>query len=41
MNAIHPEHIPPPPILPATVYNELRSYLRESGSALSRSEALI
>jgi hypothetical protein len=31
----------PPPILPAIVYNELRSYLRESGSTLSPSEALI
>lgn len=41
MNAIHPEHIPPPPILPVTVYNELPSYLRESGSTLSPSEALI
>lgn len=31
----------PPPILPATIYAELRSYLRESGSTLSPSEALI
>jgi hypothetical protein len=31
----------PPPILPAIIYNELRSYLRESGSTLSPSEALI
>lgn len=31
----------PPPILPATVYDELRSYLRESSSTLSPSEALI
>lgn len=31
----------PPPILPAIVYDELRSYLRESASTLSPSEALI
>ncbi|HEX5345312.1 MAG TPA: hypothetical protein VFX55_22635 [Duganella sp.] len=31
----------PPPILPAIVYDELRSYLRDSGSTLSPSEALI
>lgn len=35
------EQLPPPPILPATVFNELCSYLRESGSTLSPSEALI
>jgi hypothetical protein len=34
------EHSPPPPILPATVFNELCSYLRESGSTLSASDAL-
>lgn len=31
----------PPPILPAIVYNELRSYLRESGSTLSPSDDAI
>ena len=36
-----PEPPPPPPILPATVFTELCSYLRESGSTLSPSEALI
>ncbi|NVM78783.1 hypothetical protein FHW83_004613 [Duganella sp. SG902] len=36
-----PEQLPPPPILPATVFTELCSYLRESGSTLSPSEALI
>lgn len=40
MNAIRTPDTPPPPILPAIVYAELRSYLRESGSTLSPSEAL-
>ncbi|MRW87193.1 hypothetical protein GJ698_24290 [Pseudoduganella sp. FT26W] len=41
MNAAGTRNLPPPPILPAIVYDELRSYLRESGSTLSASEALI
>ena len=41
MNPAEQVHTPPPPILPATVLDELRSYLRESGSTLSPSEALI
>lgn len=41
MNPAHLVHTAPPPILPEIVYDELRSYLRESGSPLSPSEALI
>lgn len=41
MNPATAVHESPPPVLPAIVYDELRSYLRESRSTLSPSEALI